>query len=88
MPSPQVGQVDVPFPLMMCPIGEFHSGNSGLAQLVGLTLNNGVVVRGPAPAIGLPASGTDFSASLANQSASEAVSLPGQALSDEIDFNA
>ena len=89
LPSPQVGQVDVPFPLMMCPNGQGSTqGNSGLAQLVGLTLNNGVVVRGPAPAIGLPTAGTDFSASHANQSAGEAVSLPGQALSDEIDFNA
>ena len=87
--SPQVGQVDVPFPLMMCPNGQGSTqGNAGLAQIVGLTLNNGAIVRGPAPAIGLPNTGTDFSASHANQSAGEAISQAGLALSDEIDFNA
>jgi hypothetical protein len=55
LPSPNLGVVDVPFPLMMCPNGQGSTqGNSGLAGIVGLTLNNGVIVRGPAPGIGLP----------------------------------
>jgi len=88
LPSPNPGVVDVPFTLMMCPNGQGSTqGNAGLAQIRGLTLNNGAIVRGPTPGIGLPNTGTDFSASHAGQSAGEAVSLAGQALNDEIDFN-